>query len=99
MQDQQYNRQPKNVSDLILFIIVREPDTRVRPIWNDQQMDPINIIRATTKYSRKEEQKPPKFEYKMKTNTRIDMGRMKCQTPNWIGHALLEDWIPSTIWP
>jgi hypothetical protein len=41
MQDQQSSRQPKNALDLILFIIVREPDTMKMPIWNAQQMDPI----------------------------------------------------------
>jgi hypothetical protein len=29
-----------------------DPDTRRMQIWNDQQMDPIDIIRAATKCSR-----------------------------------------------
>ena len=32
-----------------------------------------------------EDYKPPKAEYSMKTNARIDLGHVKCQTPNLNG--------------
>jgi hypothetical protein len=49
-----------------------------RPIWNAQQMAPIKKIEAATKCSNRRCHKPPKAEYSLKTNARVDLGRKKC---------------------
>jgi hypothetical protein len=49
-----------------------------RLIWNAQQMAPIKKIEAATKCSNRRYYKPPKAEYSLKTNARVDLGHKKC---------------------
>jgi hypothetical protein len=49
-----------------------------RLIWKAQQMAPIKKIEATTKCSNRRYYNPPKVEYSLKTNARVDLGHKKC---------------------
>jgi hypothetical protein len=73
---------PKHLKSAFIHEI-EEPATMKMPIWNAQQMAPIKKIEAATKCSNRRYNKPPKAEYTMKTNARVDLGRMKCQPPSW----------------